>query len=291
MKFLAALTILITLYSCGGTTSQTKKSFTLNENWDLETHTFTVNTYTSTGLLDTSYETMLSNNVAGMPIDTIKSIIVRTYKDNKLTNEKGFTLEIDGSKILSNETINKYDNKGNLISEIKMIRGDIFMKSTNEYNNKGQKVKSLILFQKIKEIPNDYNLDSVVAHRNDKKPVQFDTTISNYDYDNYGNLIRAIVSNTRKQILWISISEYSGNEQTFSYDITPQGDTSAKYTFKHEGDLLSRIGEMKELNTVDTTWFDKGKIVKSIGRHEKRKYKNEISYNEKGDEIEKISYK
>jgi hypothetical protein len=128
-------------------------------------------------------KTMLSNNVAGMPIDTIKSILYGLIKTINWQTRKVFTLEIDGSKILSNETINKYDNKGNLISEIKMIRGDIFMKSTNEYNNKGQKVKSLILFQKLKksQMTIIWTVLSLIAMiRNQFNLIQ---TISNYDYD------------------------------------------------------------------------------------------------------------
>src|SRR5689334_6724784 len=100
MKLISTLTISVLLFSCGGTSSQKEQAEQVVENWEMTNHTFASNTYNKNGLLDTSYKTMYVYQM-GILMDTIKSIVVRKYDNNKLTNEKEFTLWKDGTKNLS----------------------------------------------------------------------------------------------------------------------------------------------------------------------------------------------
>jgi len=292
MKLISILTISVLFFSCGTTSTQNEQPKSLDENWEMTNHTFISNTYNKSGLLDTSYKTMYVYHME-MLIDTIKSIVVRKYDNNKLINEKEFTLWKDGTKTLSSELIKQYDTNEHLILFINKIGDDDLSKTVNEYNEKGQVVKSTNLFQKVDDNPNDYNLDSVVAHRNDKKQFHYDTTINTFKYDLNGNEIRRVVLNVKGFIQKTSITQYSGNEKIFSFDITMQGDTIAKFIYNREGNFIKQIADIKEMGAVDTTWFDKEKIIKVIGHNDKMKmkYKFVTIYNDKGDEIENVSYK
>lgn len=292
MKLISTLTISVLLFSCGSTSTQNEQLKPVEENWEMTNHIFTVNTYNKSGLLDTSYKTMYVYQM-GMLADTIKSLFVRKYDNNKLINEKEFTLWKDGTKTLSNELIKQYDVKGNLIMEINKLGGDVLSKTVNEYNDKGQVVKSINLLQKVAGNPNDGILDSAIAHLNEKKEFQYDTTVSTYEYDVNGNEIRSIVSNARGVIQKTSITKYSGNEKLFSFDLTSQGDTTAKFVYKHEGKIIKQIADMKEMGAIDTAWLDKEKTIKVVGHIDKMKmkYKFVTTYNDKGDEIESASYK
>lgn len=302
--------------SCGAKSSQNQQSKNDDDNWVMTNHTFTTNTYTQTGLLDTSYKAMVVYEM-GMTMDTIKSIVLRKYNGNKLTNEREFTIEKDGSKTLSNETIKQYDAKGNLTTEIDMMDSNVLSKKINNYNGKQQVIKSVNIFRKMNDNPNDYILDSAVAHRNDKKHFEYDTTIISNEYNTNGNIVRTIESDSKGAIQTTSITQYnvngnpihttvfdkrgivqetsitqySGKDITFSCDLNSQGDTIATFVSIHEGNLIKQIANIKELNRVDTIWLDKDKVVKLIGHQGKLKSKDETTYNDKGDEVESVSYK
>lgn len=290
MKLILTLTILSLLLSCGTKTSRSEQSTKPEDKWEKTSHTFTTNTYTSTGLLDICYKTTLLYQM-GMLLDTIKSIVVHKYDNSRLTNKKEFALEKDGSKILWNEITKQYDAKGNLTTEIQIVNSNILTKTINEHNGKGLLIKSTNIFQTMSDNPNDYILDSVVVHRNDKKQFKYDTTLNTYEYDLNGNPTHVISSDTKGVVHVTTITQYSGNEKTFSFSLTPQGDTTGTLTFQHDGKLIKHIVDMKKMNTVDTIWFDNDKIIKSISHHGQMKYKNLTTYNDKGDEIESASYK
>jgi len=290
MKLILTLIILSLLLSCGTTTSPSEQSRKPEDKWEKTIHTFTANTYTSTGLLDTCYKTMLLYQM-GMLLDTIKSIVVHKYDNSRLTNKKEFALEKDGSKILSNEIIKQYDAKGNLTTEIQMVNSNMLTKTINEHNGNGLLIKSTNIFQKMSDNPNDLILDSTVIRRNDKRQFQFDTSIITFEYDTKGNEIRSSVYDTKGMVQETTVTQYSGSEKTFSFSLTTQGDTTGTLTFQHEGKLIKHIVDMKKMNAVDTIWFDNDKIIKSISYYGKMKHKDVTTYNDKGDEIESASYK
>src|SRR6185437_12052388 len=140
------------------------------ENWELTSHTFFSNTYTINGLLDTTFEkTFLYNN--GNLLDSLNAINVRRYDKNNLISNRGYLLYEDGEKELSNETLNNYDEKGNLKSSFKKV-GNLLTKITNEFNKVGTLIKTTTIFQN-------------------------DTTIGNFQYDVNGNLIKNTISDTK----------------------------------------------------------------------------------------------
>ncbi|MEP6465929.1 MAG: hypothetical protein ABJB05_06470 [Parafilimonas sp.] len=289
MKFILALTIPILLLSCGATTSQNELPKMDVENWDITNHTITTNTYTASGLIDTSFQITDAYEM-GMK-DTVKSITIRYYKNKKLTDRKEFTLEKDGSKILANETINQYDLNDNLISKTEFLDGNMLTKNINIYNDKRQMIKSILVFKRTYESLNDYNLDSAVGHYKEKKQFHYDTTINTYEYDLNGNQTRMIDSDKKGVLKELSITQYSGNMKTFSFSLSPKGDTTSKIIFQQDGKLTKEISDMVEINADDTLWIENDKIVKDIGHNGKMKHKDITIYNDKGDEIENTSYR
>src|SRR6201992_3069117 len=81
--------------------------------WKIRYHSYSVNNYNSSGLLTTTSETLYSYNNEIL-VDSVNSIVIRTYDKNKLVDERDFTLEKDGSKTLINENITKYGPNGNI---------------------------------------------------------------------------------------------------------------------------------------------------------------------------------
>lgn len=290
MKPISSLLLSVLLFSCGATTSKSDH-VDQSDNWQKSNHVYTVNTYSKSGLLDTSYKTTYLYQ-DGMLVDTFKSIIVRQYKNSTLTNERGYTLSPNGTKSLSHELIKQYDAKGNLTLQINKMSGDIVSKTTMKYNNQGQIVEAINLFQILEDNPNDYILDSAVLHQSDKKSLRYDTTIITYQYDDKGKEIKTVTANTRGEIQKVSFSKYSGDELSLSFDLAPQGDTLSTITYLKEGSLIKQIADFKEMGSVDTMWLDKGKVIKVIGGSTKMnmRYKHISVYNDKGDEIESISY-
>ena len=182
--------------SCGGTSSQTSKPKQVDENWQIANWTITSQTYTPRALLDTSFKTLYAYTM-GIPADTIKSIVVRQYDNNRLTNVNDFTLEKNGSKTLSSEIIKRFDANGNLILDLYKMDSNIVYKAINEYNDKKQLVKSITSIQKRDENLNDNNIDSLIAQLHDQKRLQYDTTINAYTYDKNGNQISIIISDPK----------------------------------------------------------------------------------------------
>lgn len=141
---------------------------------------------------------------------------------------------------------------------------------------------------------NSFNddFDTIVIHRNDKKKLTYDTTINVCEYDATGNLVRRTVSDLKGNVQNILITQYSGDEKTFSFNLTSEGDTTAKFTYKHQGIYLIEITEAKKIGMVDTTWFERNRVVKIIGHNNVGlKHKYVTNYNNKGDEIEEIAYR
>ena len=143
--------IVTLIASCNGASLKDKQSEQVNEEWELRIHTFSSNSYTKDGLLDTTF-TKTYSFLSGIP-DTTNSIIIRQYENGRLIRKKDYSLyNNDGAKELINESINQYDKKGNLMLSIKNMGGQIITKATNDFNNVGQLVKRTTIFQMVKEV-------------------------------------------------------------------------------------------------------------------------------------------
>lgn len=266
MKWIIIPTIYIIFISCNGQSSTKSPSKQIDENWELVSHTFSSNTYTINGLLDTTFEkTFLYNN--GNLLDSLKAINVRRYDKNNLISNRGYLLNDDSKKKLTNETLNNYDEKGNLKSSVTKV-GSLITEIKNEFNKFGTLIKTITIFQN-------------------------DTTISNFDYDVNGNLIKNIISDTKGIIKETLFNQYSGKEKISSFGINSNGDTISILKYQQDGKLMKRINISKEFDLTDTTWLEGKNIIKSISHNQKMKEKNKsvYKYNDRGDEIESMSYK
>lgn len=266
MKWIIIPTIYIIFTSCNGQSSTKSPSKQIDENWELVSHTFSSNTYTINGLLDTTFEkTFLYNN--GNLLDSLKAINVRRYDKNNLISNRGYLLNDDNKKKLTNETLNNYDEKGNLKSSVTKV-GSLITEIKNEFNKFGTLIKTITIFQN-------------------------DTTISNFDYDVNGNLIKNIISDTKGIIKETLFNQYSGKEKISSFGINSNGDTISILKYQQDGKLMKRINISKEFDLTDTTWLEGKNIIKSISHNQKMKEKNKsvYKYNDRGDEIESMSYK
>jgi hypothetical protein len=107
MKCLAIPVISILLICCNETSLRRKQTKQIDEDWKLEAQTFSSNSYTPGGLLDTTSSKTYSY-FNGILMDTINSIIIRHYDNNNLISEKDFILYGDGTKELTNETTNHF---------------------------------------------------------------------------------------------------------------------------------------------------------------------------------------
>jgi hypothetical protein len=279
MRFILTLAILALLFSCNWTSSKEEKIVQNDDSWQLSDRTATLQTYTSTNLLDTSFKTIYFYT-KGNFFDSINSIVVRHYDNDKLTDTKDYTVAKDGSKKLSSEIIKKFDAIGNMILEAHKFDNDIVYKSTKLYNDKRQLVRSVNIMKK----------EDVDSDRNIK--FHYDTSISNFFYDERGNQISSIITDIKGKNIGTTMSQYSGHDKTFSCRINAQGDTTSKSIYSTERGLVKEVSEMKEIYNIDTIWLDKEKITKIIGYNYKKKtkHKTTITYNDKGDEIENISY-
>jgi len=266
MKWIIIPTISIILFSCNGQSSPNRPSKQSDENWELVSHTFSSNTYTINGLLDTTFEkTFVYNN--GNLLDSLNAINVRRYDKNNLISNRGYLLYEDGKKELTNETLNNYDEKGNLKSSVTKV-GSLVTKITNEFNMVGTLIKTTTIFQN-------------------------DTTIGKFDYDVNGNLIKNTISDMKGIIKETLFNQYSGKEKISSFGINSNGDTISILKSQHDGKLIKRINISMEFGLTDTTWLDGKNIIKSISYNHKMEGKNKslYKYNDRGDEIESMSYK
>src|ERR1700753_2908810 len=91
--------------------------------WKIRYHSYSVNNYNSSGLLTTTSETLYSYNNEIL-VDSVKSIVIRTYDKTKLVDERDFTLEKDGSKTLLHEHIMNYDSNGNMSYQLDSMQAN-----------------------------------------------------------------------------------------------------------------------------------------------------------------------
>jgi hypothetical protein len=266
MKCIIIPIIPIILISCNGQALQNKPSKQSDENWELVSHTFSSNTYTVNGLLDTTFEKTFVYNDGNL-LDSLNTINVRRYNKNNLISNRGYLVYEDGKNELTNETLNNYDEKGNLKLSIKKV-GSLETKIANEFNKVGTLIQTTTIFQN-------------------------DTTIAHFDYDENGNLVKNTISDTKGIIKETIHNQYSGRQKISSLGINPNGDTISILNSQRDGKLIKRINISTEFGLVDTTWFDGKNIVKTISHNDKMKSKSKsiYKYNNKGDQIESISYK
>jgi len=287
------LLLFIIFSSCNGTSQTKQLSPSANENWEISNRTIQTHTYTKSGLLDTSYSTSFFY-IKGVPVDTNKSVTVRRYDTkNNLVNEKTLLLSNNLPDKVTMETNKKYDDKNNLIYFMSRSEGVNYDRSQKAYNGQNQEIKSVDISQIMEDFPSGTDIDSIALQKEQTKKPFFDTTINTYYYDDNGNMIKWIIANTKGEIKRTQVFIYADSEKEAGYELDKNGDTTTVFKYLEDGELTKEIVNRKEVESADTTWQKGDKIIKVIGHSEKFhiKTKIEIKYNDKGDEIESVSYK
>ena len=252
-----------------------------------------MHTYNKSGLLDTSLIIEYSY-AKGMEVDKKKSITIRKYDSrNNLILERTSSFLTNGQTKLISETVSEFDKFNNLIIEkIKSTGVDNGEKRLLKYNDKKQLVRTISLNRNFQDYSKDEDIDTVLNHfGKENSQLNFDTTLTEFIYDSYGNCTKEVTTNTKKEIKSIRIRIYTGKEEVASYDIDNKNDTTSSFTYSKVGKLLLKILNNKESGSSDTSWYDGTKEIKYVSHEPRFKFKTEIKYDGKGNEIESITYK
>ena len=270
-------------YSCKGTSQQKEQGKATDENLQIKIKTTLTHTYTKSGLLDSSYKT-LSYYLKGKFALALNSIIKRDYDSkNNLLTEK--TFDVPQTNVLSEEKIFSYDTKNNLISEIDRFdwgTRSIIKKYYNEHNQETKRIE----IQNIQE----YNPDGSV---NDQSSPQYDTTIKINFYDPQGNLIKQTTSNSNNVVQFTLFTSYSNGQKTFSCELDENSDTLTTFKYKKVGNLIEETTVPKsDSNSYLTTLYDGNKKIKTVfyDSNVNKKFIETFKYDQKGNEVENISY-
>lgn len=221
-------------------------------------------------------------------------LITREYDNrNNLISEKTFQV-FKKKKELSGEILYKYDAKNNLILVTEKFENVVSKIIRNTYNDKNQKTEEITIQKKFEERPEGWNLDSAVAHHGDKIIPHYDTTIISYQYDKNGKLLNKIYRNSNREIVETITTLYSDNKKILTYGINSIGDTVSITNYKQKGNFTTEINHDRSNSLyTNTDLYDGDKLIErvSINKRTNLNRKETYKYDNKGNEIENISYK
>jgi len=291
MKVCLFLLIAVALTSCNGVPGPSAKSAEPIKPWQKKIVRRQKHTYTQSGLLDTTYrvEDYYVNGQLGATMDFL---IIRTYdnKDN-LMRERTFQF-IKKKRIFSEETLFEYDAKNNLILKTNIFQKVLGEMSKFKYNDFGQKVEE-IKIQKLPDImPENWNMDSLLAHHSDKIIHHYDTLTIAYGYNTNGDIVGEVYKKANK-IDYKLITLFSKNLKALTFEINSKGDTISITRYERNKDLMIEIKNDKRANLyTDTTIFSKNLKLQStvINSALSYRHKDAFKYDERGNEIEYISF-
>ena len=270
------------LYSCNGTSQQKGEEKENDENLQIANKTNLINTYTKSGLLDISYK-IDSIYLKGKFVMANNYFITREYdSNNNLLREKTFVSEINE---LTEETIFSYDSKNNLISEIHKSFETTISITKMYYNEHNQETKRIEM----------HNTRSGVPELDIKKQSNplFDTIIKVNFYDQQGNLIKQIASNPNNVVQFSLFTIYVNGQKTSGYEVDENSDTITIFKYKKSGNLIEETAVPKsDPNSYFNSWYDGKKIVKNIfyDSNTNKKFMEIYKYDEKGNQVENITY-
>lgn len=244
------------------------------EVWEITAKTVTKHTYTNTGLLDTSFITKYTY-VKGEELNKEMSMTLREYDThNNLISYQTYLLLPDNKTEMVQGYFSAYDKFNNLISYSIRSKGvDNGEKYLKEYNEQKQLIKSTAITK---------NFDTGSS---------FDTAITTFTYNADGNCTKETTTNTRNELQEIKAITYAGKEKVMSYTTNDKNETGAIFHYVRREKLLLQILNDKQSETIDTAWYDGEKEIKYVSRSQSMRFKFEMKYDSKGNEIESVSYK
>jgi hypothetical protein len=279
MKHNLAFFLLALLCSCRGNIKIDTPDTATENDWLIADSIISLNTYSKSGLLDTTYETTYLFQ-SGLLDDSVKGITTRQYDKTNLIHEKGFDLNENGQASLFNEILKKYDLHNNLISEVIYVKGELRHSIENRYNPLGEKTETIYIDLSEKRRPN-------------KNAAPYDTSLHLFKYDSLGNIATTIITDNHIATREITTMTYDGKNKKQSYTRSIAGDTLSRGTFMKENEFDKAIMRINKIGLTDTTWSQYGKVCKSISYNTKThsSYKATYTFNLKGDETASLHYK
>lgn len=293
MKFNVILLATIFFISCNGKFQQSEPQKVNEQNWQVEQILTQVHSYSKLGLVDTTHQIqdVYVNGVSGV---VMNFLITREYDNrNNLISKKTFQV-FKKKNELSEETLYKYDAKNNLVLMTEKFENVVSKIIRNSYNDKNQKIEEIKIQKGFEEHPEGWNLDSSVAHHGDKIIPHYDTSIISYQYDKNGKPINKIYKNSSLEIVETVTTLYSDNQKMLTFGINEKGDTVSITNYKQKGNLITEINHDKNnLLYTNTNLYDGDKLIESVSIDKRMNFnrKETYKYDNKGNEIENISYK
>jgi hypothetical protein len=249
--------------------------------WQIHDSTVQFHTYTSAGLLDSTFKTDYLFRRGKVVLD-IRTLITRQYdKKGKLTEEQSFNY-LDRSKTWDPEsrTTKKYDPKGNLILDIafdiKNAKSTIYTLKKRIYNLNNQEIIRFEIHQQL-------------------ETSKYDTFIISSTYDENGHRVTETYGRPGIPTEEVLFSTYAQGLKTMTYSMNANGDTNNIYRYDKEGGLTRRTTQHKKKSIydgIDTTWYEGDRIVKWV-HYNNKPHNREMcvyQYDAKGNEVRKISY-
>lgn len=186
-----------------------------------------INTYTKSGLLDSTLKIWYyyrNGKIAG----NLTTLVIRAYDaSGKSTEERSFDYLNKVNKWdLTGKNIINYDAKGNLLFDvaldIKNSKNTISRLYKMMYIQNNQEIIRFEIRRRLE--PDDlkeFNVDSALAHYNDEKRIQYDTTVVSSTYNSSGNRVTETYSSQGKQTKQILSSIYSQGAKEITYSSPP----------------------------------------------------------------------
>lgn len=294
MKFNLILFTIIFFVACNRPSQQkAEQQKPTEQTWQISEAITKTHSYNKSGLLDSTVEVQ-DFYLKGIKAVAINLFITRGYdNNNNLISEREYQVFKKHNE-LSNEIVYKYDIRNNPVLITEKNKNTISKIVKNTYNSKNQKTEEIDIQKKPTDTPSNWNIDSAVAHDEDKIIPSYDTSIISYEYDANGNQITKIYKNVSRDIVEKITTLFSGNNKTGSYGTNSRGDTISITQYKRNGNLVTEINQDKnDLLYNDTNLYDGDKLIETVSIDKRMNFnsKETYKYDNKGNEIEKISYK
>lgn len=291
MNFSVILLATIFFISCNGTSQQSEPQKANEQNWQVAQVLTQKHSYNKLDLLDTTYRIQDVYVESGV---VMNFLITREYDNrNNLISEKTFQV-IKKKNELSEEVLYKYDTNNNLVLMTEKFENIVSKIIKNTYNDKNQKIEEMKIQKRFEETPEGWNLDSALAHHNDKKIISYDTSIISYQFDAEGNEINKVYRNPSREITETLTTLFSDKQKTQTFGVNSNGDTVSITNYTKHGNFVTEINHDKNnLLYTETNLYDGTKLVESISIDKRMNFnrKETYKYDNKGNEIENISYK
>ena len=109
-----------------------------------------------------------------------------------------------------------------------------------------------------------------------------------------GNLINKIYRNSNRAVIETMTTLFAGNNKILTFGINTKGDTISMTNYKKNGNFVTEINQDKNnILYTHTNLYDRDKLIEAVSIDKRMNFnrKENYKYDNKGNEIENISYK